>query len=137
MLATGTLTGSSPLTVRLWDVASGQLQTTLEDAGGTGFWDKDEHSVTVLAFSPDNGRLATGSGLHVEKVGYFCTAQLWDSASGQRTWSFPTVSQLAFSPDGNTVATIRGQIKAWTDSEDAVKELKTVRVWSVVRGHRK
>jgi WD40 repeat protein len=132
ILATGTLTGSSPLVVRLWDVASGQLRTTLENAGTSGDRDEDEHSLTILAFSPNNACLATGSGLHVEPVGYFCVAQLWDPASGLATWRFPTVSKLAFSPDGSTVATAKGQVTR-SDAEDAVKELATVRVWSMVK----
>jgi WD40 repeat protein len=57
--------GSSDLTIKLWDSASGQLQATLEGHSG---------SVNALAVLP-GGRLASGADDR--------TIKLWDSASGQ------------------------------------------------------
>jgi WD40 repeat protein len=99
-----------------------------------GFGDpRDEGCVTVFTFSPDCKRLATGSADHAEKVGIYCTAHLWDVASGQCESTFSGVSHLAFSPDGKTLATVRGQIGAWSASEAEIAELKTVRLWSVMK----
>jgi WD40 repeat protein len=132
-LGIGSLSPTNRLVVSLWDVASGRRKTALE-GDQPGFGDaRDEGWTTVLSFSPDGALLATGSADHAEKVGLFCTAQLWDVASGQRMSTFSGVSCLAFSPDGKTVATVRGQIGAWSAEEGEVAELKTVRLWSVTR----
>jgi WD40 repeat protein len=69
-------------TTRLWDVATGR---TLWTAGGA----------LALAFSPDGRLLATGK-------------EVLDAATGRRRFTLvgPTmsVSQVAFSPDGKTLA---------------------------------
>jgi WD40 repeat protein len=113
-----------------------------------GAEDRDEQLVTVLAFAPDGSRLAAGMSTHMEKVGIYCRTQLWDIAPKTRnplarlvTWfggrapwkrrTFAGVSHFAFSPDGKTLATNRGQISAWSATEAEVAELKTVRLWSV------
>src|SRR5262249_55730228 len=65
--------GSADQTARLWDVASGQLQATLQ--GHTS-------AVTTLAFSPDGKTLATRDDLG--------KLLLWDVALGT---SIPITSQ--------------------------------------------
>src|SRR5207248_1658134 len=78
-------------TVRLWDVASGQLEGALE--GGSDW-------VTASALSPDGESLATG---HADGA-----ARVWDVASGQLKVAFPGhtdgVSATVFSPDSKTLA---------------------------------
>ena len=91
-------------TVRLWDANTGTLRYTL-----TGHTD----SVISIAFSPDGTTLATGSESHVVR-GYarpVGTVRLWDANTGtlRNTLEHPThVSSVAFSPDGNTIASGTG-----------------------------
>jgi len=130
--------------VRLWDVKSGRRLRTLPKERGTGYG--------VTAFSPD-GRLFARGGETVE---------LWSVAEGRlvRKLEGPgsTASALAFSPDGDVLATgtADGEIRLWSLSGgkllstyyaygpvDAVAftpgareivahgEDETVRIWSV------
>jgi len=84
--------GSNDDTVKLWDVANGQLLHTLE--GHTS-------NVTSVAFSPDGRTLASGSN--------DATVKMWDATRGKllRTLSGHTngVSSVAFSPDGQRIVT--------------------------------
>ena len=82
--------GSYDSTVRLWNVATGNLKTTL--AG-------DEFSVDNLAFSPD-GKTLTGC---LNK-----TVFLWDVETGvvklTLTGHTYRINSVSFSPDGKTLA---------------------------------
>ena len=105
----GTLaTGSADGTVRLWNVATGQLSSTLTGHG---------RAVRAVAYSPDGGTLATGS---IDR-----TVKLWDVATGQLQHSFArhpqAVLAVAYSRDGGTVATGSADGKA--------------RLWDVATGH--
>src|SRR5262249_48944138 len=76
--------------VYLVDVATGEVKTTLEDAGGQ-----------YLAFSPDNKTLAIGSS-----DGQIGTLALWDVATGAKRFQSPagtSIGFLAFFPDGRTL----------------------------------
>jgi uncharacterized protein YjiK len=99
--------GSNDRTLKLWDVASGQLLRTLQSHGN---W------VFVVAFSPD-GRTLASAGLDK-------TIKLWDVASGQFLHTLQGhagyVTSLAFSPDGRTLA---------SGSAD-----KTIKLWEVASG---
>ncbi len=99
--------GSNDRTVRLWEVASGQVVRTLE--GHTWL-------VNSIAFSPDGRLLASGS--------HDKTVRLWEVASGQavRTLEGHTdwVISVAFSLDGRLLA---------SGSAD-----KTVRLWEPTSG---
>ena len=82
--------GGTDPTVRLWDVASGELASTLGLRDG----------LMSLDFSPDGTILAsTGGDEHA--------VRLWDVESGRLLRSLPHNGQLmtvAFSPDGTLLA---------------------------------
>lgn len=96
--------GSDDMTIRLWEVASGNSLHVLQG-----------HADAVLsaAFSPDGKTLASGSD---DK-----TIRLWEVASGQSLREFKghnsAVYSVAFSPDGKTLV---------SGSED-----NTIRLWDV------
>jgi hypothetical protein len=96
------LSGSGDKTLKLWDLATGQLLRTFE-----GHHDL----VWSVAFSPDGGRLLSGSR---DK-----TLKLWDAATGQLMRTFEgrssLVSSVTFSPDGRQVVSgaAEGTIKLW------------------------
>jgi predicted NACHT family NTPase len=102
---------SDDLTIRLWDVATGQpIGEPLQ--GHT-------NRVLSVAFSPDGETLASGSRDE--------TIRLWDVASGQQIGEplqgHPDgvrVSSVAFSPDGQTLASASAD--------------QTIRLWDVATG---
>jgi WD40 repeat protein len=105
LLASGEYSG----VVKLWDVATKTLRTTLKPAA-----DNFADEVTALAFSPDSGTLAVA----VDR-----TLQLWDVATGtfiaRLAGHEGKVQCLAFAPDGTRLA---------SGSHD-----QTVRLWDVAR----
>jgi len=99
--------GSLDQTVKLWDVATGNLLRTL--AGHTG-------EVLSVAFSPDGKSLASG--------GADKTIKFWDVATGREQKLLvghrTRVTSLAFSSDGKLLA---------SGGQDS-----TVKVWEVTSG---
>src|SRR5256885_1364904 len=83
--------GSYDKTIKLWDVASGELLRSLEG---------HRDSVLSVAFSSDGKTLASGSN--------DTTIKLWDVASGELLRSLEghrdSVRSVAFSSDGKTLA---------------------------------
>jgi len=79
--------GGSDGTVRLWDVATGRLSSTLEG--------KVRH-LSSVTYSRDGTRMAAGSGDG--------TILVWDPSSGRELARIQSASQLVrFSPDGETL----------------------------------
>lgn len=98
--------GSWDETVKLWNVATGTLQRTLNSFG----------SVTGVHFSPDGRTLAVESSSED-----FWGIALLDVRTGtSRTWLDSDVLSMDFSPDGQTLAT--------SDMDDKV------RLWDVATG---
>jgi len=92
-------------TVRLWDVATGQLKKTLDGHAGM---------VWSVSFCADGKTLASAS--------YDRTVKLWDLATGEpksTLWPPSGVTTVAFSPDGKILATANGDgsVKIWPGEE--------------------
>ncbi|MFJ2027985.1 WD40 repeat domain-containing serine/threonine protein kinase [Streptomyces sp. NPDC087897] len=83
------LAGAYEKGVTLWDLATGEPLTTLDNAEET----------SAVAFSPDGKHLVSDSGNHLA---------LWNVADRKRTATFTghhyNVNAVAFSPDGKSVA---------------------------------
>jgi WD40 repeat protein/tRNA A-37 threonylcarbamoyl transferase component Bud32 len=102
-------------TVRVCDAATGNELS----APGTR-----QGSVTSVAYSPDGGRLASGT--------LQGTINIWDTVSGQESLAFhhaEGIRNLAFSPDGRRLAAAAGNsmVKVW--------DLRTGREPVILRGH--
>lgn len=93
-------------TIKIWDIASGQLVRTL--AGHTAnIWD--------VKFSPDGSRIASGS--------FDATVKIWDAVSGKLLQNLTDHSEaivsLAFSPDDKMLVTTSDDksIKLWNTAD--------------------
>jgi WD40 repeat protein len=112
-LATASEDILSPVTVIVWDLATGERSLELEVPG----------RVWGLAFSPDGEQLATG-----DSVGLL---QIWDAASGEELLSLSghtgTIGRTPFSNDGAMLASCSadGTAKLWDAASGA--ELLTLR----------
>ena len=110
MLASGSFDG----TIKLWDVADGQLVNTLEG---------HEEAVRGVAFSPDGTRLASASFDQIVKV--------WSLPEGELLHSFhahaASINKILFTPGkDNTLATasLDNSIRLWDiETGDMVEEL--------------
>ncbi len=101
--------------VRLWNVATGQIQRTLS---GHRYW------ILCVRFSPDGSTLASGS---MDR-----TTRLWDVTSGQLRKILKAnnrVCAVAFSPDGSTLAS------GGYDTAVRLWDVKTGIVRRTLQGH--
>jgi eukaryotic-like serine/threonine-protein kinase len=114
--------------VRVWDLETGRLSRTLDarprEPNG------NRRVIGSLAFSPDGSWLAAGLGFfNWYASDYDQVVKVWDLESGQEVATLPhggTVPSLAFSPDGETLATAchDGTLRLW-----AVRSWRLTRSW--------
>ena len=99
-------TGADDALIKLWDVPGGRLLRTLK--GRPTASNRDLRMVGSIAFSTDGQLLAVGSGWPTMGLGnYDQIVQVWEVQSGREICALPhnnTITSLAFSPDGNTLA---------------------------------
>jgi RNA polymerase sigma factor (sigma-70 family) len=124
--------------LRLWDVASGQLINAIPALRNL------EHAplkpgANALAISPDGSLIAVGGAGYTDNANmkhrgdtsYF-DVRVLDAKTAELVWSHfgrrGYMDQLAFSPDGNTLASAtHGEIRLWdARSGDLKQTLKTV-----------
>jgi uncharacterized protein with WD repeat len=117
-------TGGRDLTVKLWDLDTGQVKTTLSG-----------HTLDVisLAFSPDGRLLVSTSGdIHDRKDVRPGEIKVWDVAAGRELASLAGhgsyVSAVAFSPDGKTLVTSGSYDQAVKVWDVASRKLRTTLV---------
>ncbi len=103
------LSGSQDMTMKLWDLASGEVLRTFTRHNGY---------VWCVAIAPDGRTALSGSGSHDK------TLKLWDLASGKELRTFSghseDVMSVAIAPDGRT---------ALSGSFD-----KTLKLWDLASG---
>jgi WD40 repeat protein len=94
--------GSWDETIKLWDVATGEVKSTLEG---------HVSSVNSVVFSPDGLTLASGSSDRTMKLWDVATGELKATLEGHSSY----VESVAFSPDGLTLASGSSDktIKLW------------------------
>ena len=97
--------GSYDMTIKLWNVVSGELLKTLK-----GHTD----GVISISFSPDGNLLASGSDDKTIKLWNVVSGELLKTLKGHTGW----VKSISFSPDGNLLA---------SGSYD-----KTIKLWDAV-----
>ncbi|MDG9716401.1 trypsin-like peptidase domain-containing protein [Streptomyces sp. DH24] len=123
----GAITNAAGGVVRLWDVATGRQQADL--AG-------NDKVVSSVAFSPDGNTLASVGATESPDTSYPSNSigsgiRLWDMATGQQRAELTdhdgVLSAVAYSPDGNTLASV----SVTTPDPGSTETASTVRLWNV------
>jgi WD40 repeat protein len=124
--------GSWDGTVKLWNAHNGEIERTL-----TGH----KYAVNAVAFSPDGKILASAAGWSAMRESPETPGEviLWNAASGERLHTLSDfahpVSAIAFSPDGQTLATVSyrvdAQSKPASSSKYAAKTTRIVQLWDI------
>ncbi len=106
--------GSFDDTVKLWDVATGQVKATLTGHDG---------SVGDVSWSPDGRTLASGSSDDTVKLWDVATRQVKATLTGHRS----AVLSVSWSPDGRTLASgsFDDTVKLWDVATGQVKATLT------------
>lgn len=99
--------GSEDSTIKLWDLGTGELKTTLEG---------HSEAVKSVAISPDGKILTSGSADKTIKLWDVSTGELLHTLTGHSNW----VKSIAISPDGQILA---------SGSQD-----KTIKLWNLHAG---
>ncbi len=128
MLATGSGLMEKEPEVRLWNVQTRELLTTLKghtEIGRSRAFSPDGRPLArgniSVAFSPDGTTIVTGD---------YGTVQLWDAHTGEHKTTFTGhrtgVPYIAYSPDGNTRATVSSDdtVLLW-DIQTQTEKLRT------------
>ena len=122
--------GGADKVVRIWDVATAKLQSTLVGHRDT---------ITPVAFSPDGTLLASGSD--------DTTVRLWDPVTGRERFAPLTghkdwIESLAFSPDGRFLASGSRDncVRVWSLPAKATPTVSTpadegISEWTSFKGH--
>ena len=126
--------GSFDDTIKLWNVKTGKLLQTLEG---------NSHSVNSVAYSPDGQTLASGGSISYQELirlkyspdlasgSYDQSIKLWDVKTGKLLQTLKddsgSVKSVAYSPDGQTLASGSSTIKLW--------DVKTGKLLQTLEGH--
>ena len=118
ILASGSDDPDDPRTIKLWNVATGQLIRG---------WNAGNGTVSALAFDPRGQVLVSGHLAKQEGV------RLWDVASGRQLATFAghtdRVRTVAISPDGKTLAS------SGTDRQIRIWDMETRRCLRILNDH--
>jgi WD40 repeat protein len=107
--------------IPLWDVAARRVCRTLV---------LSENFPQCLAFSPDGHRLAAGSGAPNPTMDQSGIVRVWAIPEGKELLTYRGhaggIFDLAFSPDGRTIASVGGDLRRHTGE---------VKLWDAATGH--
>jgi serine/threonine protein kinase len=101
------VSGSMDDTIKIWDLATGELQSTL-----TGH----KNIVNSVAITPDGKTIVSGSWDHTIKIWDLATGELQSTLTGEKNM----VNSVAISPDGKTI--VSGEV------------FKTIKIWDLATG---
>ena len=103
-------------TLRLWDAFSGESQTSIQPVPSSGSSEASKWIVYSLAWAPDGGHIASGSG-----DGYI---RVWEVGSGENTLTIKAheghITFLAWSPLEERLVSsgIDGRARVWNVARD-------------------
>ncbi|MGE3988780.1 MAG: caspase family protein [Pseudorhodoplanes sp.] len=108
-------------TIRIWNLASGQIIHTIRFDFGTGGWSG------ALAFSPDGSRLASGATADGKRGLLY----LWDVGSGRlvRNYTYPGASKVGFEASSDGISFFPDGRKLLSGGWD-----QALRMWDIESG---